>query len=145
MNIILKMTFGLLTFINSATTTHQEKEKFKGQHLLSDCLELIPMSYSTKEKEPFLAAVNRINGEEIALVTVDGKSATYKFYYFEKSESIDGEIAYLVPSNEIYKDPRKVHAIFLKYSKKKHFFYNSDCFKEKLKANAELSSALKMM
>ncbi|MDZ7847246.1 MAG: hypothetical protein U5L96_10975 [Owenweeksia sp.] len=120
----------------------QEKERFKGQSLLIDCLEEIPLSYSTKDKEPFLEAVNRIGGDELVLVTVQKRDkATYQFYYFQKTESIDGETAYLVTSDDFH-DDSYTSAIYLKYKKKKHFFYRADCFRDKLKENEVLKTVL---
>jgi len=121
----------------------QEKERFKGQTLLVDCLAEIPLSYSTADKEPFLEAVNRLDDVELVLVNAKKrKSPTYQFYYFQKTESIDGETAYLTLSQDYHKGTPHKSALFLKYKSGKHFFYRADCFREKLKENKELKAVL---
>lgn len=89
-------------------------------------------------------AVNRLDSVELVLVTVNRRKApTYQFYYFQKTNSIDGETAYLTsPESYHNKTPYK-SALFLKFKKKKHFFYRADCFWKELEEHKELKQILK--
>lgn len=143
MNVFLTLLISYL-FIPTSVNDFQEKERFEGQFLLTECLEEIPVSYSTKDKEPFMEAVNRLHSVELVLVTTKWrKGLTYEFYYFEKFEAVDGESAYLVSPEEFHNETNEHSALFLKYKKKRHFFYRADCFRQKLKEHEQLKTILK--
>ena len=141
----MKVTFvasiALLALVSIGSTI-KEKERFAGQALLEECLEEIPFSYSTKKKGPFMEAVNRLEGLELALVTAIGKLTTYQFYYFETFDAVDGESAYLISPEEFTGETKEHSSLFLGYKKKKHFFYRADCFRKKLAANPSLNETL---
>lgn len=124
-------------------SNNQIEGRFEGQSLLVECLEEVPVSYSTKDKEPFLEAVNRLEGVELVLVNAKKrKSPTYQFYYFQKTKSIDGETAYLT-SPEYYRgETTRKSVLYLDYKEGKHFFYRADCFRKKLKESEELQKVL---
>lgn len=143
MNVILTLLISYL-FIPTRVNDFQEKERFDGQLLLTECLEEIPVSYSTKDKEPFMEAVNRLDSVELVLVTTKKrKDPTYEFYYFDKFEAVDGESAYLVSPEEFNNQTTEHSALFLKYKKNEHFFYRADCFRQKLKEYEQLNQILK--
>ncbi|GCD80915.1 hypothetical protein [Schleiferia thermophila] len=140
---IIMFLFSIKLVFVLSTVELQDKEKFKGQSMLIECLEEIPLSYSSKNKEPFLEAVDRLDSVELVLVTVTRGAPSYQFYYFQKTEAVDGETAYLTLSKDFHNNTPYKSALFLKYKLKKHFFYRASCFREKLDASEQLKGVLK--
>ncbi|CAN0439985.1 unnamed protein product, partial [Scytosiphon promiscuus] len=90
-NILLALLTLLTVNLNA-----QKKPLFEKKSDLKDCELELPLYYSTKKQPELNKAVEKYEGEELVLLTIDKKKVpTYTFYYLVGWESEYGPSAYL--------------------------------------------------
>lgn len=120
-----------------------EKEKFYGESKLVECKAEIPLYYSTKGQKDLMKAAKEYENIEIVLISKRKKGkASYKFYYLIRDKSNYGPTAYLVDSRDFRSKTPNKKSLFLNYKPKKHFFYEAECFRDKLQSDSTLTKYL---
>ncbi len=123
----------------------QEKEKFKGESFLKDCVADLPLTFKKEDKAAYEVAATKYKDVKLILLSYNKKNKIWEYarYYVVLQKVNDRTFVYLVDADKYNSNDNSKVAIFTAFNKEKDLFLLSDCFDEFLMKHTEYSSQFK--